>query len=66
MLWAACTTAFFGFFRLGEILVPSDSLFDRNVHLTMANIAIDRRENPSMLHQGVKDRPGEEGYLSVY
>ena len=54
MLWAACTTAFFGFFRLGEILVPSGSLFDPTVHLTMADIAIDRRENPSMLRVHLK------------
>jgi hypothetical protein len=40
MLWAACTTAFFGFFRLGEITAPSAALFDPTTNLTQADIAI--------------------------
>ena len=65
MLWAACTTAFFGFFRLGELTVPSDSAFDPACHLSPADVSIDSRDSPSLvrfflktsktdqLHQGV-------------
>ena len=28
MLWAAATMCFFGFLRVGEVVVPSDSAFD--------------------------------------
>lgn len=68
LLWAACTTAFFGFFRLGEILVPSDSSFDPTVHLSLADIAIDRRENPSMvqIHLKVSKTDQERKGISVF
>ena len=33
MLWAAASACFFGFFRAGEITVPSASAFDPSVHL---------------------------------
>ncbi len=41
MLWSAICTAFFGFFRLGEITAPSASHFDPKVHLTFNDISID-------------------------
>ena len=49
MLWAACTLAFFGFFRSGEITVPSDQGFDPTVHLTTRDVQVDSRNSPSML-----------------
>ena len=49
MLWAACTTAFFGFFRLGEITVPSQSSFDPKIHMCLADVALDSRDNPSLI-----------------
>ena len=33
MLWAAATMCFFGFLRVGEIVVPSDKDFDAAYHL---------------------------------
>ena len=33
MIWDAATTCFFGFFRAGEITVPSVTAFDTAVHL---------------------------------
>ena len=33
VLWAVCRTAFFGFFRLGELLFPSSSTFNASLHL---------------------------------
>ena len=49
MLWAACTMAFLGFFRLGEITVPSEEAFDPSTHLTPSDIAIDDRDNPTLV-----------------
>lgn len=49
MLWAACSTAFFGFFRLGELTVPSDSAFDPSCHLSPADVSIDSRDSPSLV-----------------
>lgn len=54
MLWAACTMAFFGFFRMGELTVPSASAFNPDTHLTPADIAIDNRENPSLIQVHLK------------
>ena len=38
MLWAVSVTCFFGFFRAGELTVPSQSAFDPRVHLTWGDI----------------------------
>ncbi len=55
MLWAACTTAFFGFFRLGELTTPSDITFDPATHLSPGDIAIDcREESPSLVQVHLK------------
>ena len=40
MLWAAASACFFGFFRAGEITVPSASAFDPLVHLAWGDVAI--------------------------
>ena len=41
MLWAAsCVVFFFGFLRSGELTAPEDGVFDPNVHLTYADIAM--------------------------
>ena len=39
MLWAAATLCFFRFFRLGEIIIVTDSSFDETSHLTFCNVA---------------------------
>ena len=54
MLWAACTTCFFGFFRAGEITTPSDKGIDPNVHLSFADLAIDNQANPTTLRIRLK------------
>ena len=53
MLWAICTLAFFGFFRLGEI-IPSGTRFELMQYLAMGDIAVDDRENPSLLQVHLK------------
>ena len=54
MLWAACTMAFFGFFRMGELTIPSAAAFNPAIHLTPADVAIDKRENPSLIQVQLK------------
>ena len=54
MLWAACCLAFFGFFRIGEITVPSDSAFDPQIHPTLKDIAVDSPSDPSLLQVHLK------------
>ena len=41
MLWAACCTCYFGFFRSGEICVPSAKEYDPSAHLSISDIAVD-------------------------
>ena len=68
MLWAACTLCFFGFFRAGEITVPTDMSFDAGAHLTFADIAIDSKENPSVMEirlKASKTDPYRKG-ISIY
>ena len=54
MLWAACCTAFFGFLRIGEITVPSDSGFDPGTHLSLADVAFDHATDPTQLQISIK------------
>ena len=50
MMWAACSLAFFGFFRCREFTVPSEDDFDSEAHLTLQDIAVDDHINPSTIH----------------
>ena len=54
LLWAATTLCFFGFFRLGEITVPSQTAFDPSVHLAWGDVAIDNRSDPRVLKVQLK------------
>ena len=49
MLWAAAVVCFFGFFRSGEITVPSVSAYDESVHLSWGDIAIDNPQSPTIM-----------------
>ena len=49
MLWAAATTAFFGFCRSGKITTPSEKTYDPSVHLSLRDISTDNAKCPSML-----------------
>ena len=54
MLWAAVTSCFFGFFRAGEITVPSAAAFDPAVHLAWGDVAVDNVSNPSVVRVHLK------------
>ena len=47
MNWAIGTLAFFGFFRLGEILLTTTN-FDQERNLTVGDVAVDNRQNPAL------------------
>ena len=47
--WEACCLGFFGFLRLGELTVPSDSTYDPACHLSQGDIAGDNPRDPRVL-----------------
>ena len=58
MLWAAALSCFFGFFRAGEITVPSATAFDPAAHLAWGDVSSDNNHHPSVirfLSQAFKD-----------
>ena len=54
MLWAASCVCFFGFFRAGEITVPTDDSYDASRHLNFQDLAVDDQSNPSLLRIRLK------------
>ena len=54
MIWAAWCLAFFGFLRVSEFTIPSNSQFDEASHLCLNDISIDSRDNPKMLQIRLK------------
>ena len=55
MLWATATLCFFGFFRAGEIIVPSLTSFEPTKHLAWGDVAVDDAMNLQALR--VYQRP---------
>ena len=54
MLWAAVTLCFFGFFRSGEITVPTEKAYKPVMHLSWGDIAVDKAEEPKTLQVRLK------------
>ncbi len=54
MLWAVCCTAFFGFFRLGELLPVSQASISLSTSLMWGDIAVDSLKNPTMVRVHLK------------
>ena len=54
MLWAAAVTCFFGFFRAGELTVPSAAEFNPAVHLAWGDVTQDRGSPPSWIRVFLK------------
>ena len=54
MLWAAASLCFFGFLRVGEITVPSETGYDKGAHLILSDISVDSFKQPRMLKVKIK------------
>ena len=54
MLWAVCSLCFFGFFRSGELTSSSEVHSDPDEHLTFADVAVNDRDNPTILRVHLK------------
>ena len=54
MLWAAACLCFFGFLRMGEAVVPSDSAYDPAVHLNWEDVQVNSRSQPQWLEVRTK------------
>ena len=53
-MWAICCSAFFGFFRLGELLMVSPAEFNTAIHLAWGDVAVDSVDNPQMIQIHLK------------
>ena len=54
VLWSIASTAFFGFFRLGELLLSSPKGFKPTLDLAWGDVAINDRTNPTMVQIHLK------------
>ena len=49
LIWAISSLAFFGFFRLGELIWESPGQYNEATHLSWDDIAVNNRDNPTVL-----------------
>ena len=49
MLWAAAYLCFFGVLRSGEVVAPSDRMYDAQSHLCFDDIQVDNRASPTLI-----------------
>ena len=54
VLWAVSASAFFGFFRLGELLLDSPAQFNSAMSLAWRDVAVDNHSNPRMVQFHLK------------
>ena len=54
LIWAACCLAFFGFLQVSEFTIPSNTSYDKECHLSPADISIDDCNNPQLLKVKIK------------
>ncbi len=54
LLWAICCTAFFGFFRLGELLPEKQASVSPARSLMWGDVAVDNRDRPTMVRIHLK------------
>lgn len=54
MLWAASVLCFFGFFRAGELTIPTLQSFEATKHLSWGDVAIDNPQAPRTLRVNLK------------
>ena len=66
MLRAAATLCFYGFFRVGEITVPSLTTFNDKCHLSWGNVTIDSQDSPQLLFIHLKTSKMDQFGKGVY
>lgn len=49
LLWAASCLAFYGFQRCGEFTVSSKEAYDLDMHLSLVDITLDDKNNPTVI-----------------
>jgi len=54
MLWAASCTFFGGFLRAGKFTLPSPGCYDKDVHLSLSDLATDSHSSPSVFRVRIK------------
>ena len=54
MFWAACNLAYFGFLRSAEFTVPNLASYVPDIHLGVADVAVDSHSSPLCLRLHVK------------
>ena len=59
VIWEEASTAFFGFFRLGELFPESARAFNESVCLSWGDVAVDNRSAPRMLQIHLKNSKGD-------
>lgn len=71
MLWAASCLCFFGFLRMGEVVVPADNQYDPLVHLNYEDARVNGTTAPEWMEVRIKAsktdpfRKGVTIYLGV-
>ena len=66
LLWVVCCTAFFGFFRLGELLLAAGTTFNPRLHLALDEVAVDDPQDPKTvlyLKQLKTDQLGQGAHI---
>ena len=54
MLWAACSTCFFGFLRSGETTVPSEKDYDSSALLSYGDVLFDSTKSSTLTQVNIK------------
>jgi hypothetical protein len=54
MFWAACCLAYFGFLRSSEFTVPNATAFSSHLHLSVNDVTVDQRVDPSQIQVNIK------------
>jgi len=48
IFWVTCCLAFFGYLQVSEFTVPNQATHDPDTHLSLANVSLDNRVNPTL------------------
>ena len=64
MLWAAATTVFFSFCRLGEVTVEREDSYDLGCHLSYNDLGVDNLFNSSVVSILIKQSKTDQARRS--